>query len=164
MVYPQVKIMQKKSCLGVKEMSDFIWACKGSKLEKTVCIAAARTMGSWLYVLFLSFFFLLSVLEFELRVSCLLGRRSTTWVAPPAHFCDGLIWDRVSQTISPDWFQTRIFLISASWVARITGLSHRYLLYVSFLGGGRRGAAAAAGQLPHIFMDLSFNISQIDNT
>jgi hypothetical protein len=33
-------------------------------------------------------------------------------------------WDRVSWTVSPGWLQTEIFLISASWVTRITGMSH----------------------------------------
>jgi hypothetical protein len=33
-------------------------------------------------------------------------------------------WHRVSQTICPCWFQTMILLISVSWVARITGVSH----------------------------------------
>jgi hypothetical protein len=36
-------------------------------------------------------------------------------------------WDRVLQTICPDWLWTSILLISASWVARITGVSHRRL-------------------------------------
>jgi hypothetical protein len=38
---------------------------------------------------------------------------------PPALFCDGFSWDRISQTI---WIT--VFLISASWVARIIGVSH----------------------------------------
>jgi hypothetical protein len=36
----------------------------------------------------------------------------------------GFFQDRVSWTICPDWLWTMIFLISASWVARITGVSH----------------------------------------
>jgi hypothetical protein len=31
---------------------------------------------------------------------------------------------RVSWTICPDWLQTSILLISASWVTRIIGVSH----------------------------------------
>jgi hypothetical protein len=38
--------------------------------------------------------------------------------------CDGFLQDRVLRTISPGWLQTMILLISASWVARITGMSH----------------------------------------
>jgi hypothetical protein len=34
-------------------------------------------------------------------------------------------WDRVLRTIHPGWLQTSILLISASWVVRITGTSHR---------------------------------------
>jgi hypothetical protein len=36
--------------------------------------------------------------------------------------------DRVSWTICPGWLQMVIRLISASWVASITGTSHRALL------------------------------------
>jgi hypothetical protein len=35
--------------------------------------------------------------------------------------------DKVSGTICPGWLCTMILLISASWVARITGMSHWYL-------------------------------------
>jgi hypothetical protein len=35
-------------------------------------------------------------------------------------------WDRVSWTICLGWLRTMILLISASWVARITGMSHRH--------------------------------------
>jgi hypothetical protein len=60
-----------------------------------------------------------------LRASCLLGRHSTTWATPPALFYVGCFWDAVLLTICPGWLWTAIFLISASWVARITGVSHR---------------------------------------
>jgi hypothetical protein len=46
----------------------------------------------------------------------------TTWATLPLFF-----WARVSQTICPGWLGTPILLISASWVARITGLSHQHL-------------------------------------
>jgi hypothetical protein len=46
------------------------------------------------------------------------------WATPSALFCDGFFWDRVSWTICPSWLRTLILLISASWVARITGVSH----------------------------------------
>jgi hypothetical protein len=42
-------------------------------------------------------------------------------------FCDGHFQDRVSQTICPGWLWTTILSISVSWVARITGVSHRCL-------------------------------------
>jgi hypothetical protein len=35
--------------------------------------------------------------------------------------------DRVSRTICLGWLQTKILLIFAFWVARITGVSHRSL-------------------------------------
>jgi hypothetical protein len=47
--------------------------------------------------------------------------RATPWATPPALFCDEYFWDRVSQTIYLSWLWTPIFLISASWVARIAG-------------------------------------------
>jgi hypothetical protein len=40
------------------------------------------------------------------------------------YFHEVLFWDRVSQTICQGWHQTEILLISASWVTRITGMSH----------------------------------------
>jgi hypothetical protein len=51
---------------------------------------------------------------------------STAWVTPPALFCVGYFWDRVSQTICLGWLQTPIFLISASWVAWIASVSHQH--------------------------------------
>jgi hypothetical protein len=49
----------------------------------------------------------------------------TPWASPPALFSDGLFWDRVLWTICLGWVRTAVLLISASWVARITGVSHR---------------------------------------
>jgi hypothetical protein len=48
----------------------------------------------------------------------------TPWATPPALFCEGFFRDRFSWTISPGWPQTSILLISASWIAVITGMSH----------------------------------------
>jgi hypothetical protein len=39
-------------------------------------------------------------------------------------FCDGYFWDWILLTIFPGWLQTMIPQISASWIARITGVSH----------------------------------------
>jgi hypothetical protein len=47
-------------------------------------------------------------------------------------FCDRYFWDRVSQTICLGWLWTAILLISAYWVARITGVSHRCLACCCF--------------------------------
>jgi hypothetical protein len=46
-------------------------------------------------------------------------------------FCDGFFWDRISWTISPNWLWIAFLLFSASWVARITGVSHQFLV-ISF--------------------------------
>jgi hypothetical protein len=43
---------------------------------------------------------------------------------PPALFCDVLSWEKGLRTVCPSWPQSMILLISASWVARITGVSH----------------------------------------
>jgi hypothetical protein len=48
----------------------------------------------------------------------------TTGATPPALFCERCFWDRVPWTIFLGWLQTTIILISASWVVRITGVSH----------------------------------------
>jgi hypothetical protein len=63
---------------------------------------------------------------------CLLGRYSTTWAPLPAHFYVGYFWYRVSWTICSYWLWTMIFLISASRVAKMTGVSHWYLAYIFF--------------------------------
>jgi hypothetical protein len=54
------------------------------------------------------------------------------WAPPPALFCKGFFWDRVSWTICPGWLQTTSLLISASWVARITGTSQWCLASAGF--------------------------------
>jgi hypothetical protein len=48
----------------------------------------------------------------------------TPWATPPALFVKVSFWDTVSQTICPGWLQTMILQMSASWVARIIGVSH----------------------------------------
>jgi hypothetical protein len=50
----------------------------------------------------------------------------TSWATSPAVFCDGFFRDRVSWTFCLGWLRTEVLLISASWVARITGVSHRH--------------------------------------
>jgi hypothetical protein len=44
--------------------------------------------------------------------------------SPPLFLCAGFFRDRVSQIIFPGWLQTMTLLISASWVPRITAVSH----------------------------------------
>jgi hypothetical protein len=59
----------------------------------------------------------LAVLGLELRAFTLSHSTSPS-------FCDRVFWDRVSWTICLGWLRTVILLISASWVAGITGVSH----------------------------------------
>jgi hypothetical protein len=61
---------------------------------------------------------------FEFKTSHLQSRQATTWVTPPVCFVLVNFGDGVSKTICPGWSQTMIFSISASQVARITGVSH----------------------------------------
>jgi hypothetical protein len=61
-------------------------------------------------------FFFLKRLEFELRASHLNHTSSP--------FCSGYFGSEVSQTVCPSWSQITILPISASQVARFTGMSH----------------------------------------
>jgi hypothetical protein len=69
----------------------------------------------YIFLLLTGIFFFI-VLEFELRVYTL-SHFATL-------FCVGFFQDRVSGIICPSWIRTKILLISASWVARIIGVSH----------------------------------------
>jgi hypothetical protein len=68
-------------------------------------------------------FFNLVGMGFELRALSLQSR-STIWATPPVHFALVILEMGVLQTICLDWPWTVILLISASQVARITGVSH----------------------------------------
>jgi hypothetical protein len=65
------------------------------------------------------FLFVFAVPGFELRVY--------TFSHSIRPFCVRYFRDRILLTICLGWLQTAILLISASWVARITGLSHQLL-------------------------------------
>jgi hypothetical protein len=69
--------------------------------------------------------------EFFFVCVCYWGLNSgpSPWATPPALFLWRVFWDRVLWTICPGWPRTVILLISASWVARITGMSHWHLAY-----------------------------------
>jgi hypothetical protein len=54
------------------------------------------------------------------------------WVIMPALFCVGYFWDRVWWIFAWGWLRTMILLISASWVARITGVSHQHSAFSIF--------------------------------
>jgi hypothetical protein len=57
-------------------------------------------------------------------------------ISPPCWKLWRVFRNRVSRTICPGWPRTAILLISASWVARITGVSHQHLAHGSFLMSG----------------------------
>jgi hypothetical protein len=67
-------------------------------------------------VMVYDFFFFFVVLGFELRAYTLSHSTSPLlgWVFS----------ERVLGTVCPGWLQNMLFLISASWVVRITGMSH----------------------------------------
>jgi hypothetical protein len=76
--------------------------------------------------IYLFIYFFLSTGD-ELRFSCLLVMYSTIWSSLPALFSVEYFQDRASSTICQDWPWTLILLISASWVAGITGVSLAYV-------------------------------------
>jgi hypothetical protein len=57
-----------------------------------------------------------AVLGLELRAFTLSASTSPFWWR--------VFWDRVSKTLCLGWLRTSILLTPASWVARITGVSH----------------------------------------
>jgi hypothetical protein len=71
---------------------------------------------------FLSFFLLVG-LEFELRASHSQSRHSITQVIPPVHFGQVILKMGISQSIYLDWPPSMTLPISASQVARITGIA-----------------------------------------
>jgi hypothetical protein len=79
------------------------------------------------------FFFFFVVLGFEFRALHLLGRCCTIWATLPALFCVRCLRDWVSWSICLDWLQTMFLLISASWIVRITGMSHWCLAWFEFI-------------------------------
>jgi hypothetical protein len=52
----------------------------------------------------------------------------------PSLFLWRVFQDRVLQTIGPGWLPTAILLISASWVARITGVSWQRCFLKNYQG------------------------------
>jgi hypothetical protein len=58
-----------------------------------------------------------------------LNSRSSHWVTSPALFLWCVFfWDRTLRTICPGWLQTAIFLVSASWVYRFSGVGNFFFL------------------------------------
>jgi hypothetical protein len=48
------------------------------------------------------------------------------------YFCEGLFKRGSRETTCPGWVWTAIFLIAASWIARITGMDHQRPAYPAF--------------------------------
>jgi hypothetical protein len=66
----------------------------------------------------------------ELRASCLLVRHCTFGATLTTLFSVEYFWNRVSRTVCLGWLRTLILLIYASWVARITGVSHHICFHL----------------------------------
>jgi hypothetical protein len=60
-----------------------------------------------------------------------LNSRPTSWATPPVLHCDGFFWKRVFNYL-PMLAWTAILLMSSSWVARITSVSHWHPAYVGY--------------------------------
>jgi hypothetical protein len=60
----------------------------------------------------------------------LLGRCCFCFSHSISPFLWWVFWDRVSGTICLGWLRTAILLISASWVAGITGMGHQRLAFI----------------------------------
>jgi hypothetical protein len=103
---------------GRKGYFDVMFFWPDEKLSWYSCNLLVRLHVYTWTVSILAFFFF-AVLAFEPRAYTLSHSASP--------FCTGYFQDRVSQTICPGWLWTKILLISASWVARITDLSHQHL-------------------------------------
>jgi hypothetical protein len=69
---------------------------------------------------------------FSLRYSGL-NSGPSPWATPPALFLWRVFQDRVLQTSCPSWLWTTVLLISASHVARITGVSHQCPAWFIFI-------------------------------
>jgi hypothetical protein len=128
---------------------------KGSDTQSSFIIGRETGLGSYLLTPLSSFFFFFWQYGGFKLVSYFLGRYSTTWPLEPltalfciiifffavlwlelrtyilSHsnspfFCDGFFQDRVSWTVCLGWLRTVMLLISASWVARSTSVSHQH--------------------------------------
>jgi hypothetical protein len=106
-----------------------------------------------------SLFFFFCGTGLELRVLTLSHSTSPVFVM-------GFFQDRVSQTICPGWLWTTIFLISASWVAGITGMSPRCpVLSSSIKFCGHLDYTWTSLQVSHLGFDIyPFENDQIHST
>jgi hypothetical protein len=76
-------------------------------------------------------FFFLAALGLELWTSQLLGRHSTTWTTSSVLFYIEF-FQGSPELFALGWHLTMILLKSASWVARIIGMSHQHLATIPF--------------------------------
>jgi hypothetical protein len=85
------------------------------------------------FLFFLSFFFLSRIGVWTQGFMLTKQALSHVSQSPVSSlFCSGYFGDRVLQTICLSWPQTKILLISASWVPRITGVCQQCLTCIGY--------------------------------
>jgi hypothetical protein len=77
--------------------------------------------------------FYIPVLHFFVCVVPGLELKAYTLSHSTFSFCVRYFWDKISQTICPGWLQNMTLFISASWITRITSMSHQHLPVLRFL-------------------------------
>jgi hypothetical protein len=115
-------IYRKKSHIVSQLSTPCIWYSMTFKAEQS-----SRALYFYFSYIYL-FYFIMTILGFELRASRLLDRHSTYILSHSTSpiFLWRVFQARVLRTICLGWLWTSILLISASWVARIIGVSHRH--------------------------------------
>jgi hypothetical protein len=123
-------------------------------LKRYSCLSLPRSILDYRHILSsLAVFFCLFVWQ---HWGLNLGMYPAISATPQALFCVGCFWDRVSWNICPGLVSTLLFLISAFWVARITGLSHWCLLCFFFFFN-KISKKLSAGFEQSIIQWFSFN-------
>jgi hypothetical protein len=112
-------------CLFLSSKSLNLWSSERmiSEVTEELSFLSSRNISYYLCIPFLFFFFSTGAWTQGLHLE-------------PLH--KGFFQDKVTWTIFWDWFWIVIFLISASWVARITGVSHQRLAASHFQTWGQK--------------------------
>jgi hypothetical protein len=102
-----------------------VCVCVRARVCVCVCVRARVCVCVCMCVCVLGVFALRSLKLFA-RAGLKLQSSWSVYVCVCMYLCVyvGCFWDKVTQTICPGWPQTSVLLISASQVARLTGMSH----------------------------------------
>jgi hypothetical protein len=111
-------------------LTDFIDFFGGTCGYNVLCSHSPRLHPFMNYELLLIhmclFIFFFGCLGVELRTSCLVGRYATTRATCQPCFVLSTFQIGSCRTICRGWLWAMILLISASWIARIIGISHQH--------------------------------------